>query len=350
MTTSRTLGTSDIPVSTVGLGSNAFGTPHRRRPDQGRRRRRARRTASRFFDTADTYGTGAERGAARRGAAGSAATTSSSPRSSAWTCRASTATTGAARASRRYVRRPSRRACKRLGTDHIDLYQLHQPDLVTPIEETLGAMTELVDEGKVRSSAARTSRRGRSSTPTGPRGPRGCARSSRRRTSTPSTTAPPRSELVPALSRAGHRPAAVLPAGLRPADRQVPPRRGRTRGHRLGLDSAVAPPRRCRLGPHRGAAGIRRRAGHRHPRRRDRWARGPAGGRQRDRRRHHAPSRSPPTPRPGLGRRRLRTSTSCRRSAVPRSRTRRSRRGAESLWEDRVGPGSASRRVAARSG
>jgi aryl-alcohol dehydrogenase-like predicted oxidoreductase len=39
---------------------------------------------------------------------------------------------------------------RRLGTDHIDLYQLHQPDLVTPIEETLTAMNELVEEGKVR--------------------------------------------------------------------------------------------------------------------------------------------------------------------------------------------------------
>src|ERR1035438_7371958 len=37
-----------------------------------------------------------------------------------------------------------------LGTDHIDLYQLHQPDPNTPIAETLGALSELVREGKVR--------------------------------------------------------------------------------------------------------------------------------------------------------------------------------------------------------
>ena len=36
------------------------------------------------------------------------------------------------------------------GTDYVDLYQYHRPDGVTPIEETLGAMDELVDEGKVR--------------------------------------------------------------------------------------------------------------------------------------------------------------------------------------------------------
>ena len=55
-----------------------------------------------------------------------------------------------ARASRRYVRRAVEASLRRLGTDHIDLYQLHQPDLVTPIEETLEALTELVTEGKVR--------------------------------------------------------------------------------------------------------------------------------------------------------------------------------------------------------
>ena len=39
---------------------------------------------------------------------------------------------------------------RRLRTDHIDLYQLHRPDALTPIEETLAALTELVREGKVR--------------------------------------------------------------------------------------------------------------------------------------------------------------------------------------------------------
>jgi len=55
-----------------------------------------------------------------------------------------------ARASRRYVRRAVEASLRRLGTDHIDLYQLHQPDLVTPVAETLEALTELVQEGKVR--------------------------------------------------------------------------------------------------------------------------------------------------------------------------------------------------------
>jgi aryl-alcohol dehydrogenase-like predicted oxidoreductase len=54
-----------------------------------------------------------------------------------------------ARASRRYLRRAVEASLKRLGTDHIDLYQLHQPDLVTPVEETLTGLAELVQEGKV---------------------------------------------------------------------------------------------------------------------------------------------------------------------------------------------------------
>jgi aryl-alcohol dehydrogenase-like predicted oxidoreductase len=39
---------------------------------------------------------------------------------------------------------------RRLRTDHLDLYQLHTPDPVTPVDETLAALTELVAEGKVR--------------------------------------------------------------------------------------------------------------------------------------------------------------------------------------------------------
>ncbi len=54
-----------------------------------------------------------------------------------------------ARASRRYVRRAVEGSLRRLRTDHIDLYQLHEPDGVTPVEETLSALTDLVREGKI---------------------------------------------------------------------------------------------------------------------------------------------------------------------------------------------------------
>jgi diketogulonate reductase-like aldo/keto reductase len=47
------------------------------------------------------------------------------------------------------VVRSADQSLKRLKTDYIDLYQLHWPNLTVPIEETMGAMEELVDSGKV---------------------------------------------------------------------------------------------------------------------------------------------------------------------------------------------------------
>ncbi len=53
-------------------------------------------------------------------------------------------------ASAAYVRSACEASLRRLGTDHIDLYQLHYPDDTVAFEETLGALGELVEEGKVR--------------------------------------------------------------------------------------------------------------------------------------------------------------------------------------------------------
>src|SRR5579863_1831621 len=50
-----------------------------------------------------------------------------------------------------YVRQACNASLERLGVDHIDLYYLHRVDPQTPIEETVGAMAELVKQGKVRS-------------------------------------------------------------------------------------------------------------------------------------------------------------------------------------------------------
>jgi aryl-alcohol dehydrogenase-like predicted oxidoreductase len=49
-----------------------------------------------------------------------------------------------------YVRRAAEDSLRRLGTDYIDLYQLHQPDPSVPIGDTLGALNQLVQAGKVR--------------------------------------------------------------------------------------------------------------------------------------------------------------------------------------------------------
>lgn len=49
-----------------------------------------------------------------------------------------------------YIRRSAERSLRHLGTDHIDLYYLHRVDPQVPVEESIGAMAELVSEGKVR--------------------------------------------------------------------------------------------------------------------------------------------------------------------------------------------------------
>jgi aryl-alcohol dehydrogenase-like predicted oxidoreductase len=53
--------------------------------------------------------------------------------------------------SRRWIVRAVEDSLRRLGTDWIDLYQVHRPDPATDIDETLGALTDLVRQGKVRS-------------------------------------------------------------------------------------------------------------------------------------------------------------------------------------------------------
>ena len=52
--------------------------------------------------------------------------------------------------SRHHIIRGCDASLRRLRTDHIDLYQLHEWDGHTPLEETLGALDDLVESGKVR--------------------------------------------------------------------------------------------------------------------------------------------------------------------------------------------------------
>ncbi len=61
---------------------------------------------------------------------------------------------GAKGLSRPYILRAAEQSLKRLQTDRIDLYQSHQDDETTPIEETLGAYAELIRQGKVRAIGA----------------------------------------------------------------------------------------------------------------------------------------------------------------------------------------------------
>jgi aryl-alcohol dehydrogenase-like predicted oxidoreductase len=52
--------------------------------------------------------------------------------------------------SRKHILHACEQSLRRLGTDYIDLYQVHAPDAETPVEETLGALDTLVQHGKVR--------------------------------------------------------------------------------------------------------------------------------------------------------------------------------------------------------
>jgi aryl-alcohol dehydrogenase-like predicted oxidoreductase len=142
----RRLGDSGLAVSVVGLGCNNFG----RRLDVDATRAvvaAALDAGITLLDTADVYGESeaflGEVLAGRRDEV-VLATKFGLPLHGAL------GYDHDARGSRRYVRRAVERSLRRLRTDHIDLYQLHRPDPLTPLEETLGALTELVREGKVR--------------------------------------------------------------------------------------------------------------------------------------------------------------------------------------------------------
>jgi aryl-alcohol dehydrogenase-like predicted oxidoreductase len=58
--------------------------------------------------------------------------------------------------SRRWIQREVENSLRRLGTDRIDLYQVHRPDETTDVDDTLGALSDLVHQGKVRYAGSST--------------------------------------------------------------------------------------------------------------------------------------------------------------------------------------------------
>jgi len=132
-----------LNVSVVGLGCNNFGS----RVD-------AEATAAivdaalevgvNFFDTADVYGKGQSEeflGRSLRRRRGDALIATK------FGLEVDQQRQGA---KPEYIRQAVEESLRRLGTDHIDLYQLHKPDPETPIADTLGALGALVRAGKVR--------------------------------------------------------------------------------------------------------------------------------------------------------------------------------------------------------
>jgi aryl-alcohol dehydrogenase-like predicted oxidoreductase len=144
----RQLGRSGLTVSVVGVGCNAFGT----RIDAERTRavvQAALDCGVTLFDTADIYGTGASEELLGRSLGSHRDDVVVATKFGMDMSGANGADWGV-RGSRRYIRKAVEASLRRLGTDWIDLYQMHQPDPNTPIEETLAALHELVVEGKVR--------------------------------------------------------------------------------------------------------------------------------------------------------------------------------------------------------
>ncbi|MCW2496252.1 aldo/keto reductase [Jatrophihabitans sp.] len=145
----RRLGNSGLVVSVVGLGTNNLGM--KLDAEQSREVVHAALDEGiTLFDTADSYGASEERlGELLEGHRDDIvlATKFGSdlrPRG------LSNGEDWGARGSRRYITRAVEASLRRLRTDWIDLYQLHRPDPLTPIEETLSALDDLVHAGKVR--------------------------------------------------------------------------------------------------------------------------------------------------------------------------------------------------------
>ena len=142
----RKLGASGPEVSLVGLGANNFG----RRIDFAATRsvvEKALDCGITLIDTADAYGNG--------GASEDFLGRLLGPRRKdvVLATKFGMPIDGAGKpggASRRYIMQAVEASLRRLNTDWIDLYQLHRPDLQTPIEETLRALDDLVKAGKVR--------------------------------------------------------------------------------------------------------------------------------------------------------------------------------------------------------
>jgi aryl-alcohol dehydrogenase-like predicted oxidoreductase len=142
----RNLGKSGLQVSVVGLGCNNFGM----RIDEAQTKAvvdKALDLGINFFDTADVYGgrgkseefLGKALVGRRRDVIIATKFRSPMGEGPLW-----------AGGSRRYIFDAVDDSLRRLGTDYIDLYQMHFPDRVTPIEETMRALDDVVRSGKVR--------------------------------------------------------------------------------------------------------------------------------------------------------------------------------------------------------
>ncbi len=143
----RRLGRSGVKIAPLALGSGNFADPT---PEDEARRiiYRALDAGINLIDTSNSYSDGeSERFIGRALAAGKR-------RHEVFLATKAFYPVGAGPNDEDLSRLHLMRACedslRRLQTDHIDLYQMHRPSAAIPLEETLGALTDLVRQGKVR--------------------------------------------------------------------------------------------------------------------------------------------------------------------------------------------------------
>jgi aryl-alcohol dehydrogenase-like predicted oxidoreductase len=149
----RNLGSSGLRVSLVGLGCNNFGGNRIDREASRQVIHKALDLGISLIDTADTYGNRGDSetilgeclGARRKDIV--LATKGGLPMDEAGLLQG---------ASRRYMLAAVEASLRRLKTDWIDLYIVHRPDPLTPIEETLRALDDLVRAGKIRYTGCST--------------------------------------------------------------------------------------------------------------------------------------------------------------------------------------------------
>ncbi|GAB3456685.1 aldo/keto reductase [Kineococcus endophyticus] len=143
----RTLGRTGIKVSPFALGAMMFGpVGNPDHDDSVAIVHRALDAGVNFLDTADFYSHGKSEEIVAKAIAGRRddvvlATKFHLPMGQDPNMRGN---------SRRWIVRAVEDSLRRLGTDHVDLYQVHRPDPDTDVEETLSALTDLVRAGKVR--------------------------------------------------------------------------------------------------------------------------------------------------------------------------------------------------------
>jgi aryl-alcohol dehydrogenase-like predicted oxidoreductase len=154
MMTYRRLGSSGLSVSTVGLGCNNLGRPGTASESQEGTDavvHVALDAGITLFDVADMYGRAPGVSEVQLGRAlGGRRDDVVLATKFGLDMGGVNGPDWGARGSRRYIIRAVEASLRRLGTDWIDLYQYHAPDALTPIEETLAALDDLVTSGKVR--------------------------------------------------------------------------------------------------------------------------------------------------------------------------------------------------------